>query len=426
MQPAKKILLYTTFLSLLTPIFFEIGTLLLTPSRILFLFATPILLCWITLGNKDKILLADVFVLAYVGWMTLAVFIHNPQVAITFTGSNVVMILGGYLIGRYCVRSPSEFTFFSKLLGITICALLPFAIYESWTPNNRTAPNMLIPAFLESLGLQSEKDVLYEPRVGLDRAQVVFPHPIHFGLYCSLGFSMVLLGLQNSIGTIQRFVWAGVIGFACFLSVSSGPFLAMLVQIALICYHLVTYRIPNRWPILGAVMLIGFCVLEVFTRRPAILVLVTAMSFSAHTVSVRWTLLDYGMSQVWKNPILGIGYYQSFGLPSWMSGSIDNMWLLAALIYGIPSFVFLLLSFVMPIWQVSRRKIEMENDIYCIRNAWIFTMISIILTMATVAVWNQIYSTIFLCLGAGVWMVTTDVDPLTDDEQDLLDDCECE
>ena len=406
-RPEDKlpILAVLTLVSLLIPMEFKVSGLLLTPSRVLFLFTVPVLLIQLFGGRMGRLQIVDGLVFCYCFWMGMGVLIHAPRVFVTFVGSNVLIILGGYLTARSTIRSPGQFHGLTKLLVFLIILMIPLALAESLNPNARNTPNMILPPLIEKIpGVFSVKDVLYPPRHGLDRAQVVFSHPIHFGLFCSVVFSMVLIGLQDKMASGLRFILAGTVLFACFLSVSSGPLLSAVVQLLLIGYLWLTPKMEHRWRNLAIVGSVVYSILEVLSTRVALFVIVSMLSFSPHTANVRKLLFDYSMEQIKRTPILGHGFNTASYMPSWMSGSVDNHWLLAAVIYGVPCFVFLFLAFVIPMVQVGRRDFSRSETLTNIRRAWCFVLISVMLSMATVAIWGPIYSYLFFILGSGLWL----------------------
>ena len=72
-----------------------------------------------------------------------------------------------------------------EVLGLFVLFSFPFAIYETVTTQ------FVLPKLFEMIpGVTSVKDVNYIRRMGLDRVQFVFSHPIHYGLFVSLVLSI--------------------------------------------------------------------------------------------------------------------------------------------------------------------------------------------------------------------------------------------
>ena len=409
-KPAAKrarlpILVLVVLLLLLTPAFFSIGSVKLSPSKIAFLVLVPVLSINLVRGVYGRILPTDYMIFGYTLWMTLSMMInHKLSVAVEYTGSVSVTLLGGYLTARAGIRSKEDFIALIKFLGLVVVISLPFAISE--TLDSRTT----IPRWLDAIpGVSSQGDINHEPRMGLWRVQFVFAHPIHYGLFCSLAFSLVLVGLSTVMGLLRRIVFAAMIAVGCFLSVSSGPVLALGAQLCLIGWLLLTYKIKKRWQIFCSLSIFTYIILEMMSERGAIYSIVSKLAFSSSTAFSRRMLYVHGMEQVVKkHPIFGIGY-ADWNLPSWMTGSVDNFWLFLAGTFGVPTFLLCMGAFIYSLIAVSRRNFEMDPTLGRLRLAWMFTIVSLILSIATVAIWAEIYSISLFMLGSGMWMITAEL-----------------
>jgi hypothetical protein len=387
--------------SLLIPAQFMVGSLALTPSKILFLIITPVLIVKLLRGAYGRLRAPDFLIFAYSAWMTLAMLAnHTPRVAIEYTGSSTIIMLGGYLTARATIRSKAVFLAVIRFLAAAVLLTLPFAIYEVITSRP------IIPLWLAQIpGIASHADINHAPRLGLWRAQVVFPHPIHYGIFSLLPFSLVLVGLADSLRRLWRGLATFLIGLCCFLSLSSGPLLALMVQIGLIGWAGALRRVPGRWIIFWSLAIIGYIVAEIASGRSAIYAIVSRLSFSANTAFSRRILFNYGVEQIGRAPVLGVGY-NPWPLPAWMTGSVDNFWLFVAVRFGLPAFLLLAGAFLVPMIGAGRRDFSADNTLNALRKAWIFTLVSVILALATVAVWGQIYSLVFFMLGSGIWMMS--------------------
>lgn len=401
-SPAKPLIATLALLSVMLPISINIGPLHMTPSRMLFLVLLPILLVRLFSGRYGKINGVDIMVLLYMTWRSIIPFIHNPQVALEYVGSNTTIFLGGYMAARASIRSATDFRWMARMLGGFMMFSLPFAIYETITGH------MVIPGILEMIpGIGSVKDVNYLRRMGLDRVQFIFAHPILYGLFCSMGFAIYYMGMKGVVSTFRRMLGAGVILVCCFLSVSSGPLLATMVQLSLLGYAFVFRSIAGRWRILGATFALGYTVLEIASNRPAIVAILSMISFDPATANVRRILFEYGMAQIARTPILGVGF-NKWDLPAYMTGSLDNFWLANAIIFGVPAFAFMFGSFMWAMITVGRRKFARDGDLFNIRMGWMCVMISISLTLATVYIWDEIATLVFFILGSGVFLLTAE------------------
>lgn len=388
-----------TLVLILTPVMFFVGPLFMTTSKTLFLILTPILLVALLSGKLGRLVLADILMMCYIFWIAVSIGLNNPEAFVTFVGSQATLFFGGYLVGRACIRTGEDFFEFSKFMAKCVVVLLPFAIYETIT---RTA---LIPHLIDYIpGIITTREGHHGQRLGLNRAQVVFTHPIHWGLFAAMAFGLVLTGLRSVYGLSTRLVWAGMIGFACFTSVSSGPFLALLAQLGLLIYWRLLRNFDKLWTVLISMVGVGYVLLEILSSRPAFIVIAERLAFNSYTAHLRKILIDHGMIQIAKTPIFGVGY-NTWDMPEWMSGSVDNYWLMNALVYGVPAFAFLFGMFIFSMIGASRRKFEKGTLLHDQRRAWVSTVTALTLIMATVAIWGEIASVIFLFMGAGAFFL---------------------
>lgn len=401
-------------ISLLFPAFFSVGTLLLSPSRLVFLAVVPVLTINLLRGVYGRLLATDYLLFGFAAWMTLAMLInHSPRVAIEYTGSRTIVLLGGYLTARATIRTKAAFVAMIRFIAFAILFTLPFAFYEVITSKP------LIPQLISKLpGIASVVNVNPDQRLGLHRAQVVFSHPIHYGIFCSLGFSLVYVGLAERMQWFRRAVISSLIGVSCFFSVSSGPVLAVAVQIGLIGWGAVFRRSKYCWAILWGSGLFFYVIAELASGRAAIYAIVSRISFSSSTAFARRVLFEFGVRQIERKPLFGVGY-NSWPLPRWMTGSVDNFWLFVAVRFGVPALIMLAGAFLIAMIFVGRRDFSEDPSLYPLRRAWIFTLVSLVLVLATVAIWGELYSLILFTLGSGMWLLT--VQPQQKDKLPAVD-----
>lgn len=399
-------LAWVVLLSLLIPAYYTIGPLSMNPSKTVFLVLVPILSVNLLRGAYGRLLLSDALIFSFAAWMTLAMLVnHPPIVAVEYIGSNMITFLGGYLAARATIRTRGNFIAFIRFLAVVIIFSLPFVIYETST-NRGTIPRWV--AMLPNI--TSHGHVNHDLRMGLARAQFNFQHPIHYGLFCSMAFSLVFLGLKGIISDTRRIISAGIVGLCCFFSLSSGAFLAMLAQLGLIFWAFSLRWTPYRWQIFYILAIMAYAVIEIASTRPGIFAVVERLSFSSSTAHYRRQIFNHGIEQVKDAPFLGIGLNR-WNFPDWMTDSVDNHWLLIAGQYGIPAFLFMVVMFVYTLIALGRRDFSQDKQLVRLRLAWIITIISLMLSLATVAMWREIESLVMFMFAAGLWMRTVDPAP---------------
>lgn len=386
-----------TLIATLLPVYFTIFGLLLSPARILLLILVPILAVQLMQGKFGGFLWIDRLVFLHVMWLIMSVFVNNPEVAVTYTGSNAIVILGGYLTARASIRSREDFAALCLFLMKVVLLSLPFAILET------RDSIMIIPRLIDKIpGISSSIDVDYLPRLGLNRVQFLFAHPIHYGLFCSCTVALCFIGLRDYLSLKARILITTALILCTFLSVSSGPILSMVTQIFLISWAILAKGLARKWRILTGLLAMLYAIAEIMSNRIAIYAIVSILSFSPNTANVRRVLFEYGSAQIARTPILGVGF-NSWPLPKYMTGSLDNHWLLLALIYGLPSLIFLFWAIFLTFYHLSISSAK-DSTFQNMRLGWVFTMISLLLTLSTVAIWGEMQSIFYFLFGSGVWM----------------------
>lgn len=397
------VLLY--LICVVLPIGFQAGPLALTTLRLLTLVLIVPLLGMLFMGRYGKLLLTDFMFIAYIIWTFVSLAVNNPNSVLQNVGSTGVEFLGGYMIGRAYIRNASDFTAMSWWMGALILCTVPFALFETLTGRP------LIIEFLRKLpGVNTVAIVHIERRLGLERVQAVFAHPIHYGLYCSVAFTMGFIALRDISSTWWRYISSAVIVAIGFLALSSGALLAIILQIALMLWSHIFAKITWRWWLLIGLFTLAYVAIDIFSNRTPIKVFMTYATFSAHNAYWRGIIFEWGLKNVWANPIYGIGL-NDWVRPFFMySGSMDNFWLVVAVRFGIPGFIFLTVGYIMGIFRVMRRKFDDGSVLSLMRKAWVFTFLGLTFTLSTVHVWTNIYSFVFFVFGAGIWMITAQPD----------------
>ena len=393
------VLLY--IIAVVLPIGFSVGPVYLTGVRILLLILIVPLIVRLFLGKYGPIIATDIFFFLHLSWVIVSLWVNNPNLAIQNAGSTGIEFIGGYLLGRAYIRNQADFISLTFLLSIVIVVLMPFAFYEAFTGRP------IVLEFLNKIpGISSLPKVYSDKRMGLNRVQMNFVHPIHWGLFCSLVVSLVFVGLKGSMSNLLRIILSGFITIGGLLALSSGALLAIILQFGLVVWAAIFRKSSNRWLILLACFLVFYVLVDALSDRSPIMVFLSYATFSAHTAYWRTIIFEWGMINVWANPIFGLGL-NDWIRPVWMySGSMDNFWLLMGVRYGIPGFTFIAAGYGIAIWKIGFRKFNDDIVLWSLRRAWMFSFLGLSFTISTVHIWHTIYSFVFFMFGSGIWMLT--------------------
>lgn len=387
-------------ITVVMPVQFNLGSIALTPLRVMLLFLLIPLTSRLFSGQYGKVLVVDYLFFAHMAWATLAVAINNPNRVVENIGSNAVEFLGGYLIGRAYIRTPDQFQQLIKTLIIMVIILLPFTFPES------LRGKAVIPQFISALpGLESVKQVDIPKRMGLYRAQNVFAHPIHYGLFCSITFSLMLVGLQDKLSLGKRILCCIVVLISVFLSLSSGALLAVILQVFLLVWAYIFRAHKHKWLLLVGMIGLAYVTVDILSNRTPMKVFMSYATFSSQTAYYRSIIFDYGMQNVWANPVFGLGLRTWFRPAYMKTGSVDNYWLVMAMKYGIPGFTLVTIGYFWGLFKIGLRNLDFSPRVWRLRLAWVITFCGLSFTMTTVHIWTAVYSFVFFFYASAIWMI---------------------
>jgi hypothetical protein len=352
-------------------------------------------------------------------WIFIALSVTFPAQVVTQIGSVGIEFIGGYLMGRAYIRTPQEFIRLCKVLVFLVLCSAPFALYETLTGRP-----IIVEMIRKIPGVTSVGMVAIEKRLGLERVQLTFAHPIHYGLFCSVVLSLCYVALNGVFSTTRRLLSSIVIILCGFLALSSGAFLAIVLQIFLISWTAIFARQPWRWWLLMGIFALGYVVIDLLSNRDPLSVFMSYATFSAHNAYWRSIIFTWGLKNIFgdvENNIPSAIWF-GIGLNNWIrpwymySGSMDNFWLVNAVRYGVPGFLFLALGYAAAIFTIMRRNFDADLRLTYIRRAWVFTFLGLSFTLCTVHVWTNAYSFVFFMFGAGMWLIKQPVgEPPKDD-----------
>lgn len=403
-SPGK--LAFPVFLYLLgiaIPIEFKIGPLNMSGVRtVLIVFTVPILIKLLQ-GRYGKLLFTDFLFFLFSIWVIITLFKNTPASALSFGGSVAVEFFGGYLLARAYVRSAESMLATYRAVLILLIFTIPLALYEGQTGQ------ALIPNLIRSLKFSSFPDFTHPTdamRLGLYRPQVIFAHPIHYGLFGSTVFSIIFVGFEQVFSKTRRYMSSALIFIAVFLSLSSGGLLPVFIQMFMIFWAFSFRRYGGKWYILLSLMFMMYLLVSMISNRTALDVFMSYATFNPGNAYWRKLIFIWGMQNVWANPFMGIGLNDWFRPEFMTPDSVDNFWLLNAMRYGIPGFLLITTGFLLPVWRIAWHRIEEANPAWKLRRAWVFTILALTFALSTVDVWSTALSYVAFLFGSGIWFLS--------------------
>ena len=397
------------FLFIMLPIEFSAGGLLMSGVRAILLVLLIPMTIKLVIGHYGRLIWTDLLFFLFCPWAIYTLSLNNPDQAISFGGSVALEFFGGYMLARAYIRTPEAFAGMCKALFLLIVLTLPFAVFESQTGR------ALIPETLNKIpGFFSLPDFYNEAagiRMGLERSQVIFAHPIHYGLFCSTAFSLAYVGFKGVFSTPFRYLISFLITVGVFLSLSSGALLPMVLQFGLIIWAWAFDKVRSRWFILMGLTAVAYVIVDTLSNRSPIQVFLSNATFSPHNAYWRVLIFEWGMKNVWMNPLYGLGLNQWVRAWFMHGDSMDNFWLLTTVRYGIPAFFLVGLGFAIPLWKIAWRQFDEGSLVWQFRRAWMIIMVGLVLSLCTVDVWATMFSYIAFLFGSGIWLLSAGQTP---------------
>lgn len=395
-------------IALIIPLNLPLGELRLSVYRMALLVTfIPSLFIWIS-GRAGRILLADLMMVLMVFWVTISHFYHfGFGASVQPVGIVTVEHLGAYLLGRCYIRSADAFYKVAKISFLLCLVLLPFAVYESMTAHN------LYLSLWEKLG-SVPVDVHKDPRLGLDRFQGPFDHPILPGVFATpiLGLTCYVLAYQR--GFVSTTVMTTVVFVTGFLCVSSGPLAALAVQLGLIVWNKVLRPLEYRWWILLGLAVSSYIIVDIISNRTPIEVAISRLALNPMTGLARVNIFNWGWVNILNNPLFGTGG-GDWERYDFMTGSFDMFWLIYAMVWGLTAGVAQTAATALLIWAMIFTKMT-DPRLAAYRMGWLVGIGGIIMAGWMVHFWNAPLVLYYFVLGAGVWMLEAARKPPEDAE----------
>jgi hypothetical protein len=396
-------LITALIISMALPVYFSIGSLHLSPNRVLLIGAFfPATLRWLS-GAAGRLRAADFWVIGLCLWGAIAMFASAGTSTIQFSGIATVETLGAYLVGRAYIRTEAQYRAVMRLLGLVILLLVPGAIIEALT-GIRIYNQMFSPIFPTFPWAD------YEQRLHMFRAQTVFEHPILFGVFTAFCFGPIFTIIRSRAGRATAWIRTSPVIIATFFCLSMGAYLGVMTQLMMMAWGLMLRHVHNRWKILGVLSVLGYVTVDLISNRTPFQVFSSYVAFDGQTAYWRVLIFNYGMENVWEHPLFGLGaFINDWKRPEFMAtSSIDNLWLVFALRYGIPGFLLILGAYLSVLVGLMRAKLT-NPMLQAHRDALTFSLIGLGIAICTVHLWNATFVFMMFMLGAAAWL--SDVKP---------------
>lgn len=295
-----------------------------------------------------------------------------------YVGAEALELLGAYLVGRAFVFGPANFLAFIRALKLITPVLVALAVLDIVSGRYIT---------LDSFGVPNS----WAERFGWVRAASVFDGAEHYGTFCVAAAAIFLYSEHG----IRRVLYVGLCAFGCALSLSSGPLLGFCIVMAVSLYDHVLKRHAWRWKALVSAL-------------ACIIIMISVV----HDHPIEWMLIHFTLDpqtgffriETWSAalPIISHSPFTGHGLVELGHSvderiflrSVDSLWLLEALRYGVPAVILLIMTMFSPLLNKTP-----TPGTHSVQTGLSLSVVTIALVGLTVHFWGATWLFLNLCVG---------------------------
>jgi hypothetical protein len=364
-----------------------VGTAKFTAGRIgliLLLFPAVVMLC----QRGRRAVSSDFFAGATAVWMIVAaVNTGGWGSLLSAAGAEALEFIGAFIIARGFFFETAKLDSFLRVLKVFAVAAIFLAIAD--TVSGRWIAQDTAGAIF---GVSPPGPVY---RDGIVRATSTFDHPISFGVFCSLVTAILL---YSELSVLRRIAYIGLCFLGCILSLSSAALLSFFIVLAIYSYDRLMSQYAWRWHVVWLSLAAFLAALFVVSNHP-IGWLISHLTLDPQTGYFRFLIWDSALIKIGQSPLTGYGF--NLLDHAILDYTIDCVWLVYALRFGIPMAVLLILTNVAALWPVRQRAKKLRTDSYAdkLRRAFTIVLVIFMFTGLTVHFWNFMWIFWGLCVG---------------------------
>lgn len=315
---------------------FYVGGLWFSLARVVLFALTPVLLIRLfqTLAaGRYRFVISDLLVPLTGVWIIVALAnVDGVQASLNHAGPDALEFCVGYMAARFLLSEHGQAVSFINFLcaGIAVVALL--AVPDILTHSR------VVHDLVRSLGIGKTFVIGEDERLGYLRPESTLDHPILLGFTCAVG-----LILAASVQTRGRWLVICACALGALLALSSAPLQGVLFGFALLIYNRILAGIRYRWAALIVLAAAGTLTVFIVFGDPLGFVFAHFV-LDTQTAWFRIYIWQTASVAVAQSPWFGMGWVtpEGYGIP----GTVDALWLVWALKYGIPGSMLLGLSMI--------------------------------------------------------------------------------
>lgn len=332
-------------------------------------------------------LLSDFFACATGAWIIGAAAYVDGTASLPSASVEALEFVGGYFVARGLFFGPAALITLIRLLKVlafmTIVVAMVDTVSGRWIVSDTLASIVHTPPLAPQY------------RGNLVRAISTFDHPILFGVFCSL---VAALLLYSEPSVMRRTLYVGLCLLGCTLSMSSAALMSFSIVLAAYFYDLQMRQYPWRWSALSIGLAMLLLVVLVTSDHP-LGWLLSHLTLDPQSGYFRLLIWDAALDRISQAPITGFSFT---ALNHYiLDTTIDTVWLVFSLRFGIPMILFLFLTNVAAFWP-SRKDFKNQHEqsyMDDMRPAFTTMIVMFMFTGLTVHFWNYMWCFWGICIG---------------------------
>lgn len=334
------------------------------------------------------ILVSDYLACAVAAWMFAAATYTGGPGAISSTGAESLEFLGGYLVARGFFFGPAAIYSFIKPFKLVTAYIVVLALFDNLS-------GRLIVQEMFSAAFGSSATLSPDYRLYWVRAASTFDHPILLGTYCTVACGIFLFSEQRPL---SKMLWAGLSVFGCLLSLSSAPLLSCFIVMMLYLYDTALKQYSGRWRALQLCLVTIVLVILAVANHPLGWI-ISHLTFDPVSGYFRMLIWDAAIQKIMDSPYTGY----AFGplKHDILDTTVDSVWLVFALRFGLPMIILLVLTNIASVLPVKSRFQGVMEDPSApdLRIAFTIAVVMLMFTGLTVHYWNYLWIFWGVCIG---------------------------
>ena len=318
---------------------FRVLGILLTPARLALLVLAPVaagrlVSLWST--RHYRFVLSDILFPLTGLWMFWALSqTEDAHDAVPHAGISALEFSVAYLVTRSLLCDGRQVMGFINFLCIAIGVTGLLGLFDTFTNHY----------FMHELAIRISGGFPPETagyRLGLLRAASTAEHPILFGTTCCFG---LLLAVLVPIKARKFAIFSCTLGLL--IALSAAPIQSFIIGIALFAYGKILAGAPFRWAaLIGIAMVV--CLFIVLVIKDPLNYIFFHLVFDAQSAFYRIYIWQVSTEAVRDSPWYGYGFVfpPQYDIPR----TVDSVWLLKSLNFGVPGAVLIGASIVGAAW----------------------------------------------------------------------------